>query len=253
MGMHRARVVRVRRLTPHLARITLAAPSLTDFVDDGPDQRVKLLLPRPGRALPQLDATSRWYEQWQAMADGERPVLRTYTVRRSRPRAAEVDLDVVLHGDAGPGSAWACRAAPGDEVALYGPYAEHECPPDAAWQLVVADHTALPAAAAILEQCAPGPVQVLVEVPDAADELDLALPDGASLRWLHTGTGKPGRALRDAVSGTALPDGPGYAWVCADTTTVKHVRRELVSERGMPADRVMFMGYWRTDGPIDPT
>ncbi|GAB2912108.1 siderophore-interacting protein [Rhodococcus aerolatus] len=252
MGMHRARVARVQRLSRHLARITLTGPSLAGFVDDGPDQRAKLLLPRPGRGLPPLDGSARWYEAWQATAPEERPVLRTYTVRRSRPHDAEVDLDVVLHGDSGPGSAWACRAAPGDEVALYGPYAEHECPPDAAWQLVVADHTALPAAAAILEQATPGPLVALVEVPGADDELDLVVPPGARLTWLHTGTGEPGRALRAAVAATTLPGGPGYAWVCADTTTVQHVRRDLVTGRGMPADRVMFMGYWRTDGPIDP-
>ncbi len=253
MGMHAVSVERVRRLTPHLVRITLAAPSLAAFQDDGPDQRFKLLLPRPGQRRPLVPDAESWYQAWQAMPEHERPVMRTYTIRKARPEAGEVDVDVVLHGDSGPASAWASRVTPGDEVAIYAAYGEHDPPPDAAWQLIAADHTALPAAAAILERLPETgvPVIALIAVADAGEELSLQAPPGVGLRWLHTVPGRPGRALREAVAATPLPAGPGYAWVCADTETVKGVRRDLVTHREMPAERVMFMGYWRTDGPID--
>ena len=58
MGLHAVTVVGVRRLTPHLVRITLGAPTLQGFRDDGPDQRFKLMLPRAGQrrpALPDVD------------------------------------------------------------------------------------------------------------------------------------------------------------------------------------------------------
>ena len=48
--------------------------------------------------------------------EAQRPEMRWYTVRALRPEAAEIDVDIVVHGDSGPGSAWALRAAPGDRV-----------------------------------------------------------------------------------------------------------------------------------------
>ena len=253
MGLHAVTVRQVRELTPHLVRITLAAASLSGFLDDGPDQRFKLILPRAGQPRPLLPDPGDWFGSLQAMPADTRPVIRTYTIRYARPERGEVDVDIVLHGDSGPASAWAGRAAVGDEVGIYAAWGEYEAPPDADWQLLVADHTALPAAAAILERQAPSGQRILVllEVLDAAEQLPLSAPPGAEVRWLHTGTGQPGAALTQAVHDLDLPTGPGYAWVCADATTATAVRRELVSHRRMPSNAVMFMGYWRTDGPVD--
>jgi NADPH-dependent ferric siderophore reductase len=41
--------------------------------------------------------------------------MRTYTARRFDAAAGWVDIDMVLHGDSGPGSRWAGRAAVGDQ------------------------------------------------------------------------------------------------------------------------------------------
>lgn len=252
MSLHAVTVREVRRLTPRLVRITLAAPSLRGFRDDGPDQRLKLMLPLAGQRRPVLPDPDDWYGSWQAMPAHVRPVLRTYTVRSARPELGELDVDMVLHGDEGPASAWAARAAVGDEVGIYGAYGEHEVPEGTDWQLLVADHTALPAVAAVLERADPGQrLLALIEVPDAGEQLPLAVPAGAEVRWLHTVPGRPGAALTEAVAGAQLPEGAGYAWVCADARTAGAVRRQLVGERGLAPDAVMFMGYWRTDGPVD--
>ena len=52
-----------------------------------------------------------WYARWRALPDERRNPIRTYTVRAVRRDAPEVDVDIVLHGDGGPASRWAERAA----------------------------------------------------------------------------------------------------------------------------------------------
>src|SRR5690606_41506855 len=55
-----------------------------------------------------------WYAAWRALPEEERNPMRTYTVRTVRQNLREVDVDVVMHGDAGPASRWALSAAAGD-------------------------------------------------------------------------------------------------------------------------------------------
>jgi NADPH-dependent ferric siderophore reductase len=159
MAMHHVDVAAVRDVTPGMRRITLAGPSLADFTDDGPDQRCKLFLPRPGQHRPPVAGGDGWYRQGQALPQHERPVMRTYTVRYARPHRHEIDVGIVLHGAVagGPGSAWARRATPGDRVAVFGAYAEYDPPPDTRWQVLVGDETALPAIAAAENGSRPAP------------------------------------------------------------------------------------------------
>lgn len=250
MGLYPAAVTAVRDLTPHLRRVTFGSPELRGFRDDGPDQRVTLLLPRAGQSVPLLpSAGDDWYRSWRAMPHDVRAVLRTYTIRSCRPSRGEVDIDLLLHGDTGPGSAWASRATVGDRVAIFGAHAEYEADPGAR-QLIAGDHAALPAIAAIVERLpAHARGHVLVELPDPAERLPVTAPAGVRVDWLDAGP-TPGDALFTAVR--ALPAVPDYAWVAADSATAARVRRHLVRTRGLRPDQVMFMGYWRPGAPLDP-
>lgn len=265
------RVARTATLTPHLVRITLTGESLTGFVNGGLDQRIKLLLPLPGQpepVIPPGDGDFGWYHSWREMPLDERPVLRTYTVRGQRRDPDGIDIDIALHGDLGPGSAWAAKAAPGDRVAVYGPAVEQaggvefRPPAGADWLLLAGDESALPAIAAILEELPEGlPVRVFAEVdgPEEESYLPAGRPNTETV-WLHRRDGAPG--LPEAVSAAALPDGEPYAWIAGEASAVRGLRRHLVRERGMDRRAVCFMGYWRAgssedqraeDGPGDDT
>jgi len=115
------RVSRLERLSPSFLRVTFAGPDLDRFADNGYDQRIKLVLPLPECGVAYLPTGPDWYARWRGLSDVRRNPIRTYTVRAVRRHLAEVDVDVVLHGDAGPASRWANRVRPGDEVALLGP------------------------------------------------------------------------------------------------------------------------------------
>jgi NADPH-dependent ferric siderophore reductase len=209
----------VRRLSPSFVRVTFTGPDLDRFADNGYDQRIKLVLPPPGRDTVDLPAGDDWYARWRALPDEQRNPIRTYTVRAVRPEAGEVDVDLVRHGDGGPASRWAGQAGPGARAALVGPDAGYDGdhggvefrPPWTAdrpeWDgslLLAGDETAAPAICAILERLPAGARgRALIEVPVAADALPVEAPPGVSVTWLARGGEAPGVRLVPAVQAAA--------------------------------------------------
>ena len=114
----------------------------------------------------------------------------------------ELVVDFVLHGPddhgsgAGPAGTWAARAAIGDELGLLAPrrgsergFGGIEFAPGAARRIVcVADETAVPALASILESLPPDSTGVaIIEVPGASDFLDVRIPAGIEAHWVARG------------------------------------------------------------------
>ncbi|MEU8087417.1 siderophore-interacting protein [Micromonospora sp. NPDC049101] len=275
----------VRRLSPSFTRVTFTGADLDRFADNGDDQRIKLALPLPGERGVDLPQGADWYATWRALPEHRRPPIRTYTVRAVRPHLAEVDVDLVLHGDGGPATRWARRVGAGDQIAIVGPDSAYEGDhggaefrPSAGSSLLLAgDETAVPAIASICERL-PREARgvVLLEVPDADDVLPLAAPPGVEVRWLPRGDDAHGSRLVPAVTVAAgellapgataatapvadvdvdteilweVPDEvtvtPLYAWLAGEAGVIRNLRRHLVAERGLDRRAVAFMGYWR--------
>lgn len=280
----------VRRLSPSFTRVTFTGTDLDRFADNGHDQRIKLALPLPGQRKGTLPDGADWYAAWRALPEHLRNPIRTYTVRAVRPHLAEVDVDLVLHGDSGPATRWARRASVGDEIALVGPDAGYDGnhggvefrQSTGGTLLLAGDETAVPAISSICERL---PVDargtVVLEVPDAADVLPLVAPPGVEVRWLSRGADGYGSRLVPAVvaaAGELLTPGasktaqpaqdvdvdteilwevpeevasvPLYAWLAGEAGVIRNLRRHLVTERGLDRRAVAFMGYWRL-GHVD--
>ncbi|MEE6272326.1 siderophore-interacting protein [Georgenia wangjunii] len=217
------RVSAVRRLSPHFTRLTFTGADLRWFGTDRLDQRVKIVFPLADGSLPDLgvddDAALRagtWYATWRDLPEERRNPFRTYTVRDVRPHLAEVDVDMVAHGDGGPAARWIMRAAVGDELVLVGPDVRSTdshigidwAPGTAGDVLLAGDETAAPAICSILETLPAGRrARAFIEVPEAADALALDLPDGVTLTWLARDGRPHGEllvpAVRDWVAGNA--------------------------------------------------
>lgn len=243
-----AEVVAVRPLSPHAVAVTLDGPEVGRIAYSGADQRIKLLFARPGQPAPTLPTADDWYGSYQALPAEVRPVMRTYTVRSRDPRSGRIDVEFILHGDAGPASAWASAAGPGDLLGIIaasagdeGAQARPYAPGDADWQLLVGDATALPAIASIVEQLpADACARVFVQVPSPQDIRDLTtICADFQVTWLT------GIAPADAVRDADLPAGVPYAWAAGEAAMVRAVRRHLVTERGLDPRAHYFGGYWR--------
>lgn len=278
-------------LSPSLTRMVFAASDVANMKTDGPDQRIKVFFPLPGQDAPQVPQGEDWYARYRALPEGERAPMRTYTIRALRPEAGEVDIDFVLHGETGPASRWATHARVGDRIGLLAPDAqvadssqgfEWKPPADVQRVLLVADDTALPAVAGILEDLArwphPPQVQAFLEVAHDADVLPLAAPVGAQLFWLAREGAAHGQLLQQAVQARVGPlglraaeqdlaeididqdilweqasaQGGGlYAWVAGEAGAVMAIRRHLVKDCGIDKRAITFMGYWRHGKVLD--
>jgi NADPH-dependent ferric siderophore reductase len=211
-------VARLQRLSPSFLRVTFTGPEMAEFASNGRDQRIKVMLPLPGRGLDDCPTDPDWYGAWRALPDDRRMPIRTYTIRALRPEQGEVDVDFVLHGATGPASAWAESAAVGDRIVLVGPNArfpgptggfEWHPPADASCLLIAGDETAVPAICAIVESLPAGrPARVLLEVPTSADVLNVVAPAGVQITWLPrwpddgTAASPRGALLAEAVAAT---------------------------------------------------
>lgn len=242
-----AEVVGVRDVNPHLREVTVGGDDLREFVSAGPDSFLYLLLPPPGRSGLTVDRDFTW-EVYRTMPEADRPVGAYYTVRRSRPEVGEVDLLMVLHGDAGPASGWAAKASLGDPVALWGPRTAFEPPAATDWYLLLADETGLPAVAAILESLPQGTVaRVYAEVGSRVERQELPEAPSFEVTWLHR-DGVPASSrtlLADAVRGLEWPGGTPYAWGGGESRAMTSVRRYLREEIGLDRESVSLVAYWR--------
>ncbi len=255
-GPVRATVLRTSRLSPSLVRVVLGGPGLAPFeAPTHTDSYVKLVfLPAAAPAdLPLLpDGRVDLEAVRAALPTDAPPRQRAYTVRAFDPVSRELTVDLVVHGDEGVAGPWALAARPGDELLVLGPGGGYSPDPAAGWHLLAGDASALPAIAAALERLAeqaPGARgHAVVEVHDAADELDLVAPAGVAVHWVHQGSGVAGLALVDTVRGLDWPapaSGRAHAFVHGEAGAVRELRRYLRAERALPRADLSISGYWR--------
>lgn len=239
-------VAAVSDLGGGMRRITFTADELGDFRLVGADEYFGLLMPRLGTALTLPDATRENVRAAIAdMPEAERPSLRWYTIRAHHALHRTIDVDVVTHGDSGPGSTWASAAQVGDRVGFRSGgalFRGHECDGP---MVLVADETALPALAAIVD-AHPEVVDratIHVEVADLA--VLAAYAFGGADVHVHVRTdGVPGSAVLPALREVDLGR-VAYAWLCGESGMVTEGRRLLVRLAGVDRRHVLFSGYWK--------
>ena len=200
----------IETISPAFRRATLVADALEDLGIDGFDTRFKIIFPGPTGLLPEIPPVPEdYYEAWMGMADEVRSPMRTYTIRD----VTEVDgrpalvVDFVVHGGgAGPACVWAQNAVPGDVVHVVAPHRGTEyggtefAPGDHKDLLLIGDETTIPAIARILADLGAGYTgYAILEVPSAADILDLPPYEGIEISWVVRGGERYGRRLVEKV------------------------------------------------------
>lgn len=249
----RATVLRTGRVAEQLVRVVLGGPGVR--VMDAPthaDSYVKVVFVPPATLAAAAEGPDGRVDLDGLRASlpaGDQPRVRAYTVRAYDPVAAELTIDVVVHGDEGVAGPWAASARPGDEVLLLGPGGAYSPDPGADRYLLVGDASALPAVAVVLERLAeqrPDAVgDAVLEVHGPADEIPLTAPEGVHVRWVHQGTGVVGLRLVEAVRDLPRADGRVDAFVHGEAGTVKELRHHLRVERGLAREALSISGYWR--------
>ena len=253
-------VLRTERLAPRWVRVTLGGGEIERFRPMGFDQWFRLFLPIGGEAgLDRVPAKANkmfGYLKFLRIPDGERPVMRNYSVRAYRPATAdagaEIDVDFVLHGSAaegtaGPASRWAETCEPGEHVLIIDEGLTFNPERGTDRVVLVGDETALPAISSI---CASLPAtasgSALIEVPSEEDALDFPHPAGIDVTWIvRPHSTAPGTLALAALREGDLPAAPFHAYAAGEQALASGVRKHLVGERGVDKNTVSFCGYWK--------
>lgn len=239
-----ASVVGNRMVTPGMVRVTLGGNGIAALESTGVgDEYIRLFFPdlETGElVLPVIEEDGKW--TWPKGRREAHCVC--YTIRAVRP--GEIDIDFVVH-DHGRACEWALNARPGDRITLRRPYGIYEAPPDADWQLFVADATGLPALGRLIEGLGPQvEARALVEVADASHEQQFETRANLKTAWLHgSGNGLGPSAIAEAVRSLEIPSGrTPYVWIAGEVKAARAVRKYLRHELGWHAANYSVSGYW---------
>ncbi|WP_460100061.1 siderophore-interacting protein [Qipengyuania sp. 483] len=218
-------VLSTETLSPSMHRLSLGGAGLAGFPEGQAGGYIKLMLP----------------------GEGERPIVRTYTIRRQTPEALVVDF--ALHGGeaAGPATRFALAAKQGDTVRIGGPGPAKPLPAGRDFYLVAGDMTALPAIGVNLEALdrrARG--HVAIELQSEEDRQRLDAPSGVTIEWVVNP--QPGLApdlLVDALRAVELPDGNVAAWAACEFSSMRALRDFFRGELRLGGDDLYISSYWK--------
>ncbi len=217
-------VIRSTYLTKHMLRVTLGGDGMAQFPADQESAYIKLMFPQ---------------------GEGERTLIRTYTVRHQRE--SEIDVDFVIHDHTGPASAWAVDAKPGDRVLVGGPGPKKLVRQPADWYLLVGDMTALPAVSvnlSLLPESASG--HAVIEIASEADIQKLDCPDNVELHWVINPRPDPeGAVLLEKVRGLTWHSGQPAVWAACEFNSMRAMRRYFKEDRAMPRSHLYISSYWK--------
>lgn len=223
-------VIASRYVTPHMLRVTLGGPNISEFPADQESAYIKLIFP---------------------LADNPRGLMRTYTVRHQRADA--FDVDFVLHEEAGPASHWAKHARPGDSILIGGPGPKKLVDNSADWFLIAGDMTALPAISVNLEQL-PANAQghAVIEVISEDDIQPLEHPAGLQVHWLvNAQSGERSEVLADHVRQLDWLPGRPSIWAACEFSGMRALRRHLKDERQVDRKDLYISSYWKLGSSED--
>ncbi|CAJ1583961.1 siderophore-interacting protein [[Mycobacterium] wendilense] len=252
--LHTFEVVRTEWITPHMVRVVLGGKGFDAFTPkDFTDSYLKIAFVPADVDVAALDGPLTL----DSFGPDQRPVVRTYTVRRVDPVARELTIDFVVHGERGVAGPWAAAAKPGDVLYVTDPNGAFAPDPAADWYLFAGDEAALPAISTALEALPSDAVgYAFIEVADQDDELELSAPEGVTVTWVYRG----GRAdlvsdekagdnapLIDAVKSASWLPGQAQVFIHGEAQAVMHNLRPYIrKEREVPAKWASSIsGYWR--------
>lgn len=243
-GFRTMRVVTAKRIAPRMQRLRLTGDDLVHF-DTFRNLHVRFHVPdRPEGVLAEPFFPSDSSSHRKGRASGV--ATRYYTIRHIDTDAGWLDIDFVLHEDAGPACSFALQAGPGDVCGISGPCGLGV--KKARNYLLAGDETALPAIARIAETL-PGDVggSIVIETQGPEDRLDFDAPAGMSIDWIDRGPGKlgPGREFIEFVTGKidamVAKDDP-FIWLAGEFSAYETFRRHLIAT---PKSRCINVPYWR--------
>ncbi|EGQ8446377.1 TPA: siderophore-interacting protein [Vibrio alginolyticus] len=220
-------------ITPNMQRITLQGEALSHFPRDCEGSYIKLLFNDMGGS------------DLSILSEDDRPIMRTYTIRRFHPETSSIEVDFVRHVtqdlQCGFAARWATAAQKGDTISIVGPGSISNLNTEADWFFMAADMTALPALSAkirTLPEEAKG--YAVISVMSPADIQPLNTPAGMELIWLTEQ-----QTLADSVRELEWLDGNASVWCACEFDSMRTLRQYFRNEKEVDRENIYISSYWK--------
>ncbi|MCG9639812.1 siderophore-interacting protein [Vibrio sp. Isolate34] len=229
-------VTQTSTITPNMQRITLSGEGLSKYPTECAGGYIKLLFSPLGTTdLSQLN-------------EGERPTMRTYTIRQYNPVEQFIEVDFVRHItkdlQCGFAARWAMSAKVGDTISVAGPGLIQGLNLESDWFFLVADMTSLPALSAkvkSLPENATG--HAVVQINSAADKQTLEAPEGIKITWLIEDETE--ETLSQTVRSIEWLGGQVSVWTACEFESMRKLRQYFRNEKEVEKENIYISSYWK--------
>ncbi|UJF20156.1 siderophore-interacting protein [Vibrio sp. SS-MA-C1-2] len=216
-----------------MQRVRLQGDDLTKFSLDCEGGYIKLLF------------TSEGSTDLSTLSEGDKPLMRTYTVRRFDPDALMIELDLVRHitTDAlcGFGARWAADVKVGDNVNVFGPGLRSELNKEADWFFMTADMTALPALTKeLIHLPADAKGYAVIKVLEEQDIQTIPAPEGVQVIWLTAE-----QSLAEKARELAWLEGQVSVWSACEFSSMRELRTYFRNEKEVDREFIYISSYWK--------
>ncbi|WP_454198432.1 siderophore-interacting protein [Nocardia sp. Marseille-Q1738] len=185
---------------------------------------------------------TQWIRLWIPDAVTDKLHHRGYSLVDPDPAADHFFIEFALHS--GPASAWAQRAAVGDEIEASVLGSDFQLPDTTPSEyLIFGDTASLPAINSLLDAIGDTPARVWLEWQYESDQtLPVRNKPHHQTTWLQRIDG--GRLLREQAQEMSCP-ADAYAWVACDGNTTRSIVKTLKSTHGLPKAAIKSRAYWK--------
>ncbi|MCF2948045.1 siderophore-interacting protein [Paraglaciecola aquimarina] len=221
------------QVTPNMQRLVLKGDGLVNFPEDCSGSYIKFLFNQAGG--PDLSL----------LGSGQRPSMRTYTIRGFSKANRSIEVDFVRHlsNDLTNGFAarWAINAQVGDTINIAGPGNIKAINTHADWFLMVADMTALPALSAKIRQL-PGTAKgyAVIQVTEKSDIQPIEGPQNMQLIWLTQQ-----ESLAAKVKSLDWLDGTASIWTACEFDAMRELRSYFQDDKQVDREHIYISSYWK--------
>jgi NADPH-dependent ferric siderophore reductase len=233
LKIRRVSVSKVEDLIQHMKRIYVQGNDLSNFPLEYEGAHVKVVFPENGEKEPKLSFLTA------------KKSMRSYTVRAFDEVKKEMVLDFAVNDHQGLASNWALKAKVGDRLGLAGPGDTKYTDYQAAWHLIVADLTGLPAAAVSLEKLgkdAQG--YAIIQVPNKNDIQEIDAPLTINIEWIVSPYQKDNLLLNKVKRIVWLNESPAIFIAC-ESSHMKDIKKFVKEQPGYQKSLTYASGYWK--------
>ncbi|OEF27454.1 siderophore-interacting protein [Vibrio rumoiensis] len=238
-----ATVIDSLSLTPNMLRIVLQGDDFKQLQPSDLGGYIKLMFHPEG------------HTDIRQVPEGQRPIMRTYTISELNLDRGEISVDFVKHEivstedhsvnteRGGYAIAWAMHASVGDNIFIGGPGSSQDIDFSADQCILIADMTAIPAVSAKITTLSEDAIgDVFVQLTSPQDMPNWTLPKGVKL---HTVIGDDPEQLADAVTQVEIQNQDIALWCACEFTAMKTIRAHFTEKDLIQRDKSYFSSYWK--------